>query len=113
MCVLAIVVCEKCDISDLKMMQSLKLENRDGHLDKAEYIILCMLRLRAIDPELVLAINKQFDSLDVDSNGLLEYAELLEASHLIAITSTVVGPLSQYYYRAYHEYHFCHVLYLS
>jgi hypothetical protein len=75
-------VCKTCDISDLKMMQSLNLENRDGHLDKSEYIILCMLRLRAIDPDLVAAINQQFDALDTDKNGILEYAELLEVISL-------------------------------
>jgi hypothetical protein len=62
------------------MLQALNLENRDGRLDKAEYIILCMLRLRAIDPELVDAINNQFEALDVDKNGFVEYAELLQVS---------------------------------
>ena len=72
------IVCKSCDVADLKTMQKLNLENCDGHLDKAEYIILCMLRLRAIDPELVEAINRQFNALDLDKNGFLEYAELLE-----------------------------------
>jgi hypothetical protein len=74
------LVCKSCDIADLRMMQTLQLENCDGHLDKAEYIILCMLRLRAIDAELVAAINEQFDALDSDENGLLEYAELLQVN---------------------------------
>jgi hypothetical protein len=60
------------------MMQKLKLENVDGHVDRAEYIILCMLRLRAIEPLLVEEINKQFDTLDASSKGRMEYAELLE-----------------------------------
>jgi len=71
-------VCKQCDVADLKMMQKLQLENCDGHLDKAEFIILCMLRLRAIDHELVEAINAQFDALDENKNGFVEYAELLE-----------------------------------
>lgn len=77
-CLTFIGVCKQCDVADLKMMQKLQLENCDGHLDKAEFIILCMLRLRAIDHELVEAINAQFDALDENKNGFVEYAELLE-----------------------------------
>ena len=68
----------KVSADDLLMMQKFGLENSDGNIDKAEFITLCMLRLGAVDPELVAAIVNRYDELDVSKDGVLSYKELLE-----------------------------------
>lgn len=72
------VIEKKINHDDLRTMQKYGLENRDGNMDRAEYLILCMLRLGVVDPELVLAIVKRYEQLDLSGDGLLSYKELLE-----------------------------------
>lgn len=67
----------KVSLSDLKTMQKFGMENNDGYVDKAEFIILCMLRIGAVDDKLVEAIVRRYDQLDVSRDGLLSYTELL------------------------------------
>jgi hypothetical protein len=72
------VIEKKITYDDLRTMQKYGLENRDGAMDRAEYLILCMLRLGVVDPELVQAIVNRYDELDLSGDGLLSYKELLE-----------------------------------
>lgn len=72
------VITSKITSEDLATMQKYGLENSDGAMDRAEYLILCMLRLGVVDPELVSAIVNRYNELDESGDGLLSYKELLE-----------------------------------
>jgi hypothetical protein len=74
------VIEKRISEEDLRTMQKYGLENRDGKMDRAEYLILCMLRLGVVDPELVMAIVNRYDELDLSGDGIVSYDELLEKS---------------------------------
>ncbi len=62
---------------EIKMMGDFGLENGDGEVDQAEYIILCMVRIGAVTPPLVEEIITRFKLLDHSGDGTLSYAELM------------------------------------
>ena len=70
------VINEPVTVSELRMMSRFGLENGDGDVDKAEFIILCMVRLGAADPALITAISKRFVELDHSGDGTLSYKEI-------------------------------------
>jgi hypothetical protein len=74
------VIEKRISEEDLRTMQKYGLENKDGKMDRAEYLILCMLRLGVVDPELVMAIVNRYNELDTSGDGVLSYGELLEES---------------------------------
>lgn len=63
---------------DLKMLIKFGLANDDLFVDRAEFVILCMVRLQAVDPDVVTMILKRFEDLDDSGDGVLDYAEILE-----------------------------------
>ena len=65
-------------LEEIEMMHKFGLENGDGEVDKAEYIILCMVRIGAVTPPLVEEIITRFKSLDHSNDGALSYAELMQ-----------------------------------
>ena len=60
-----------------KILQ-LNLGSDDGMLSYDEYIIICGMRIHALDPELVRLINLRFDVLDVNKSGSLTYDEITQ-----------------------------------
>lgn len=60
------------------MMQKCNLDDGDGQISRAEFILLCSVRLGALSPELIAKINERFKVLDVNHDGTLSYAEILE-----------------------------------
>jgi len=60
---------------ELLMLRKFELENGDGVIDKAEFIILCMVRMGQ-DPLLIEFISKRFDELDDDDSGCLTIEEI-------------------------------------
>ena len=61
---------------ELQMMTDCGIENGDGYIDMAEFVILILVRLRAVSPELIGVIEDRFVMLDADKNGTLTYHEL-------------------------------------
>ena len=62
--------------AELQMMKDCGIENGDGYIDMAEFVILILVRLRAVSPELIGVIEDRFVMLDADKNGTLTYHEL-------------------------------------
>lgn len=60
---------------ELLMLRKFGLENGDGVIDKAEFIILCMVRMGQ-DPTLIEFIAKRFLELDDDDSGYLTIEEI-------------------------------------
>lgn len=68
-------ICDDVTPKELEMLHKFGLEDGDGHIDKAEFIILCMVRT-GTDPDLVKFISDRFDALDVDNGGTLSMREI-------------------------------------
>ena len=65
---------------ELSMMRKFNLENDDGVIDRAEYIILCMVRM-GTDPQIIQFVSERFNKLDIDGGGTLDIKEILEEHH--------------------------------
>jgi len=66
---------EKIDVAEIQTLQDCGMENNDGVIDRAEFIILCMMRMNT-DPELIKFINNEFNELDKDGSGGLSVREI-------------------------------------
>jgi hypothetical protein len=62
------------------MMCKFGLDDGDGTINRAEFILLCTVRLGALDPSLVHLINDRFTELDVDGSGDLTLCEIKETT---------------------------------
>jgi hypothetical protein len=60
-------------LEELGMMNQLDIDDGDGFIDETEYIILILVRLKAIRPELIAAILARFRHLDADGLGAIPY----------------------------------------
>jgi hypothetical protein len=52
------------------------IANDDGVIDKSEFVILCMVRTGAANPDLIKLILAHFADLDVDGDGGLDISEI-------------------------------------
>ena len=67
---------EDITADEVDMLVDLDLADRDGTIDKTEFIILCMVRTGAADPLLIKLIKEYFDILDEDGSGDLDLKEI-------------------------------------
>ena len=65
------------DEKELDMMRMFGLENGDGEVDKAEFVILCMVRMGAANPQIINIMTKRYDELDTSGDGSVSYEELM------------------------------------
>ena len=63
-------------LEELDMMHTVGIEDGDGYIDRCEYIILMLVRLKALRPELISTITDRFNFLDEKENGWLTYDEI-------------------------------------
>ncbi len=68
----------KVSKQELDMMKKFGLDDGDGFITRSEFILLCAVRLGAMDQGLIQLINDRFCSLDASGDGMLTYEELLE-----------------------------------
>ncbi|CAE7504775.1 unnamed protein product, partial [Symbiodinium microadriaticum] len=54
------------------------IANDDGIIDKAEFVILCMVRTGAASPDLIKLIIAHFEDLDLDKDGGLTMDEICQ-----------------------------------
>ena len=89
-------IAAKVTVEELQMMQRFDLNDGDGEISRAEFILLSAVRLGALDPQLIDKINERFVQLDRCDKGMLSYEDLLEVQlppsakqelhHIIKIT---------------------------
>lgn len=77
---------------ELRMLEQYGLADKDGEIDKSEFIILSMVRL-GNDPALVDLISQRFNELDDDKSGSLSVAEITVSSKS-TISSTKAKSIS-------------------
>lgn len=61
---------------EINMLTTFKIADEDGELDKAEFVILCMVRIGAASPECIKLIMDYFIELDEDGSGSLSVDEI-------------------------------------
>mmetsp|Transcript_12559 Transcript_12559/g.21013 ORF Transcript_12559/g.21013 Transcript_12559/m.21013 type:complete len:422 (-) Transcript_12559:389-1654(-) len=71
-------IAAKVTLEELQMMQRFNLDDGDGQINRAEYILLCCVRLGALSPDLIGKINERFILLDTSGDGMLSHSEILE-----------------------------------
>ena len=80
---------EEVTPQELEMLGRFGLENGDGQIDKAEFIILCMVRT-GTDPELVKFISDRFETLDKDGGGTLTVEEITGGKFKMSMHGDIV-----------------------
>ena len=60
-------------IDEHHTMIRLDIDDGDGFIDQTEFIILVLIRMKAIRPELIAAIRARFHNLDTEGLGALPY----------------------------------------
>ena len=70
-------------LEELRLMNTLEIDDGDGFIDQTEYVILVLVRIRAIRPELIAAILARFRHLDADGLGAVPY-EIFQWSNMRA-----------------------------
>eukprot|EP00600_Ochromonadales_sp_CCMP1393_P007241 CAMPEP_0174973608 /NCGR_PEP_ID=MMETSP0004_2-20121128/11342_1 /TAXON_ID=420556 /ORGANISM="Ochromonas sp., Strain CCMP1393" /LENGTH=230 /DNA_ID=CAMNT_0016224087 /DNA_START=370 /DNA_END=1062 /DNA_ORIENTATION=+ len=72
---------------ELEMMKRLQLDDGDGEISRAEYILLCAVRIGALSPDLISKINYRFHFMDTSGDGAVDYSEI---THIH--TEVIVAP---------------------
>jgi Ca2+-binding EF-hand superfamily protein len=71
---------------ELDTMKACGMENGDGFIDASEFVILILVRIHAVNPELISVIEERFADLDADNSGTLSYDELTHRTNQIIIS---------------------------
>lgn len=66
------------DVEEVAMLTEFGIADDDGEIDKAEFIILCMVRTGAATPELIRLMVEHFNFLDDDNSGALSLEEITQ-----------------------------------
>jgi hypothetical protein len=61
---------------ELEMMTLLKIEDGDGSIDGTEFTILVLVRIGALNPDLIGVLYERFNDLDVKKEGKITYDDL-------------------------------------
>ena len=70
-------IAARVTLKEVEMMTKLGLVEGKGEITRAEFILLCAVRLGALTPDLISRINHRFHILDTSGDGALDYSELL------------------------------------
>jgi hypothetical protein len=66
------IVNKSMTAEELEMLKQFGFENGDGFIDRAEFMVLCLMRLQVVDPVVVSIIQKRFEMLDHSGTGKLQ-----------------------------------------
>eukprot|EP00584_Thalassiosira_punctigera_P027885 CAMPEP_0172576346 /NCGR_PEP_ID=MMETSP1067-20121228/137674_1 /TAXON_ID=265564 ORGANISM="Thalassiosira punctigera, Strain Tpunct2005C2" /NCGR_SAMPLE_ID=MMETSP1067 /ASSEMBLY_ACC=CAM_ASM_000444 /LENGTH=387 /DNA_ID=CAMNT_0013369013 /DNA_START=243 /DNA_END=1407 /DNA_ORIENTATION=+ len=79
---------------ELEFIRSLGLEDGDGQVDKAKFIILYMVRM-GVDVQLLNFISKRFEELDNDQSGALSIREITGGKFYMDKTGSIQKSVTQ------------------
>ena len=74
--------------TELELMKAFGIEDGSGDIDAQEFVILTLVRIGALEPELIHYITGLYDSLTVDSSGMLTYETLQNMQTLTTSPNT-------------------------
>ena len=74
---------------ELVMMNHLDLEDDDGYIDRAEFAILVLVRIGALNPDLIGALFERFYEIDADGKGNIAYEALVNRQSFASCMSVV------------------------
>jgi hypothetical protein len=83
---------------ELVMMQHLGVEDDDGYIDEAEFTILVLVRIGALNPDLIGVLFDRFDEIDRDGTGNVSYWALQSrqsffGNSMMAMPMSFMGPV--------------------
>ena len=76
---------------ELVMLRHLDLENGDGYIDRAEFVILVLVRIGALNPDMIGALFERFHEIDADGKGNVTYEALVNRQSFFG---SLMGPKS-------------------
>ena len=71
------VVYRAVNQKEIEYMQRVGMEDGSGQLDEQEYVLLTLIRLRALPHEIVSTIVEMFNILDDNNSGNIPYADII------------------------------------
>lgn len=91
---------------ELEMLAKISLDGHAVTVDKAQYIILCAVRIGILSPTTLEIMKNNFDHLDSNQSGLIKFDEFitLQSSKTIGrTTDDINGPIKQVSSRLFDE----------
>ena len=76
---------------ELELMQVLDIDKDDGHVDITEYVMLMLIRIKAVQPELIAAVLAHFNSIDSNAEGQFAYDKILATTETTSSFKTVLA----------------------
>jgi hypothetical protein len=70
---------------EIEYMQLVGMEDGSGQLDEQEYVLLTLIRLKALPHDIVSTIVEMFNMLDDSNSGNIPYADII--NHKLAVDS--------------------------
>ena len=74
---------------ELVMLRHLDLENDDGYIDRAEFVILVLVRIGALNPDMIGALFERFHEIDNDGKGNVSYNKLVKRESFAGSTNEI------------------------
>eukprot|EP00602_Paraphysomonas_sp_CaronLab_P011003 CAMPEP_0185020974 /NCGR_PEP_ID=MMETSP1103-20130426/3622_1 /TAXON_ID=36769 /ORGANISM="Paraphysomonas bandaiensis, Strain Caron Lab Isolate" /LENGTH=812 /DNA_ID=CAMNT_0027552209 /DNA_START=188 /DNA_END=2626 /DNA_ORIENTATION=- len=80
---------------EINTMKLLNMENGDGDIDPTEFVILMLVRIGALQPQLIALILDRFDELDVGKKGCIAYSDITQVPQPLLRRNVVSGISTQ------------------
>ena len=74
---------------ELVMLRHLDLEDDDGYIDRAEFVILVLVRIGALNPDMIGALFERFHEIDIDGKGNVTYDSLVKRESFAGSTNEI------------------------
>ena len=74
---------------ELVMLRHLDLEDDDGYIDRAEFVILVLVRIGALNPDMIGALFERFHEIDNDGKGNVSYDKLVKRESFAGSTNEI------------------------
>ena len=70
-------------LEELEMMKLLDIDGNKNQVDLTEYVVLVLIRVKAVQPELIAAVLAHFQAIDEENEGHFTYDKIVSPSSAI------------------------------